>query len=170
MDTAIKLSRTATTVDTPIPRRSVTFIPSQVGGADQTPISYTSTPLKLLWYDIKLSLSKITATFGIIRPMHFGADASPWDELYPNVQNVTSMVLHTILIIAQSVFLVSLPFFVFAPVLAFVAYIVGFMTFNMLTCTLLNGSKLKVYPSVEVDREGQFSHEYWIFINGVSVG
>jgi hypothetical protein len=167
-----KVSRTTTFADTAAPRlnRSVTYVPSLLSKPNESSISYTSDPLKLLWYDIKLCLGKITAAPGIIMPWRIGSEADPFDELYPNLQNIISLTIHTILIFTQTVFLVSIPFFVFVPSAFFVAWIAFFMVTNSAACYILNGNKLKVYPSVEVDREGKFSDEYWIFLNGVSVG
>jgi hypothetical protein len=167
-----QLSRTTTYEDTVAPplNRSVTYIPSQVGSPNDSAVSYTSNPLSLLWYDVKLCLTKFPASIGIIMPWRMGADADPFDELYPNLQNIISLTLHTFLIFTQTIFLVSIPFCVFMPVAFFLAWVVIYMAFNSAVSYILNGNKLKVYPSVEVDREGKFSDEYWIFLNGVSVG
>jgi hypothetical protein len=167
-----QLSRTTTYDDTVAPplNRSVTYIPSQVGSPNDSAVPYTSNPLSLLWYDIKLCITKIPASTGIILPWRLGASADPFDELYPNTQNIISLILHTFLIFTQAIFLVSIPLCAFVPLFGFLAWVFIYMAFNSAVSYLLNGNKLKVYPSVEVDREGKFSDEYWIFLNGVSVG
>jgi hypothetical protein len=167
-----QLSRTTTYEDAVAPplNRSVTYIPSQVGSPNDSAVSYTSNPFSLLWYDTKLCLSKLPASLGIILPWRIGSEADPFDELYPNLQNIISLTLHTFLIFTQAVFLISIPCCIFVPVAFFASWVAIYLVFNSAVSYLLNGNKLKVYPSVEVDREGKFSDEYWIFLNGVSVG
>lgn len=167
-----RLSRTTTYDDAVAPplNRGVTYIPSQVGSPNDSAVSYTSNPISLLWYDIKLCISKLPAAAGIILPWRLGASADPFDELYPNPQNILSLVLHTFLIFTQAIFLVSIPLCIFVPLSFFVLWVAIYLVFNSAVSYILNGTKLKVYPSVEVDREGRFNDEYWIFLNGVSVG
>lgn len=167
-----KKAKTTTYDDAVAPplNRSVTYIPSQVGAPNDSAVSYTANPLSLLWYDIKLCVSKIPSSLGIILPCRFGSDADPFDELYPNPHNIISLVLHGFLIWTQAVFLISIPFCIFTPVFWFGIWVAINLIFNSIVSYFLNGNKLKVYPSVEVDREGKFSDEYWIFLNGVSVG
>lgn len=150
--------------------RSVTYIPSQVGAPDDSAVTYTSNPLSLLWYDIKLCISKLPASLGIILPWRIGRDADPFDELYPSPSNIKSLVLHGFLIVTQANFLLSLPFCLFMPLFWFGVWLAANWIFNSLITFLLNGNALKVYPTVKVDREGKFSDEYWIFLNGVAVG
>ncbi|KAF2432871.1 hypothetical protein EJ08DRAFT_100039 [Tothia fuscella] len=150
--------------------RTVTFVPSQIGAADQVPVSYTSDPGRLLWYDLKLFASKLTKATGVFLPLRVGRDAQPYDELYPSVTNIWSCVLHTILGVNQGMFLCSLPWYLFAPVFWLILYVIFFFLINAGICRLLNGSDLKIYPTISVDPRGQFRDEYWIFMNGVSVG
>lgn len=167
-----KKARTATYDDAVAPplNRGVTYIPSQVGAPNDSAVSYTADPLSLFWYDIKLTISKLPASLGIILPMRFGADADPFDELYPNMHNIHSVVMHTFLIWTQLGFVFTLPFWMFGNVFLLGVWVAINLIFNSIVCYFINGKKLKVYPSVEVDREGKFSDEYWIFLNGVSVG
>ncbi|QDS68099.1 hypothetical protein FKW77_010123 [Venturia effusa] len=167
-----KKAKTATFDDTVAPplNRRVTYIPSQVGAPNDSAVSYTANPLSLLWYDIKLCISKLPASLGIILPLRFGSDADPFDELYPNPHNIMSLLLHGFLMWTQGWFLISLPFCLFTPIWWFIFWVALNLIFNSIIAYLLNGNKIKVYPSVEVDREGKFSDEYWIFLNGVSVG
>lgn len=150
--------------------RSVTYIPSQVGSPDDSSVNYTSNPLKLLWYDLKLSISKLPAAPGIIFPWRIGKYADPFDELYPNLGNIVCLSLHAFLIFTQVAFVISLPFCLFLPVLSTGIWVAVNLIFNSLVTSILNGTQLKVHPTIEVDREGKFSDEYWIFLNGVSVG
>jgi hypothetical protein len=151
-------------------KRTVTLVPSQIGGPDQVPVSYTSTPGRLLWYDCQLFISKLKNTFGVFLPLRFGKNADPFDELYPSVPNIMSVIIHSILFVIQTVFLCSLPLYFFAPCIWLIVYVALFFITNGLICRVLNGSDLKVYPKVAVDQNGEFKDEYWIFMNGVAVG
>jgi hypothetical protein len=150
--------------------RTVTFVPSQIGGPTQVPVSYTSDPGRLLWYDCQLCLSKMTTAAGVFLPLRFGKNAHPYDELYPSVPNIISCVLHGILFVNQTIFLCTLPFCFFGPVFGLFIYVFIFFVVNGVICRVLNGSDLKVFPTVQVDQRGEFGDEYWIFMNGVSVG
>jgi len=150
--------------------RTVTFMPSQVGSPDQVSISYTATPVRLVWYDLQLVLGKLPSTMGIMRPWRIGRHADPFDEMYPNGRNLISIALHAILVVSQLWFLFTLPWQVFTPVGIFVCYFVGFLSFNTILCMALNGTELKLLPQTNVDPQGKFNDEYWLYLNGVSVG
>jgi len=64
----------------------------------------------------------------------------------------------------------TLPWHIFTPIAFFVSYVCCFVFFNTLISIALNGTDLKVLPEVNVDPEGNFNDEYWIYLNGVSVG
>jgi hypothetical protein len=83
--------------------RTVTFMPSQIGAPDQVLISYTAMPFPLMRYDIQLILGKLSFAVGVMRPWRLGADADPYDEMYPNGRNLISIGLHVILVVTQSV-------------------------------------------------------------------
>lgn len=87
--------------------RTVTFMPSQVGKPDQSSVSYTATPLKLLWYDIQLVLGKMPSMMGIMKPWRMGNDADPFDEMYPSGRNLLSIALHLFLLVTQFVSSIS---------------------------------------------------------------
>jgi hypothetical protein len=150
--------------------RTVTFVPSQIGGPTQVPISYTSTPGRLLWYDFRLFLSKISSTTGVFLPLRWGRNSEPYDELYPSLSNILSFGIHVLLAVMQLVFLCSFPVYLFAPCAWWIVYVMVFFGINGGICRMLNGSELKVYPSVPVDEEDKFRDEYWIFMNGVACG
>jgi hypothetical protein len=155
---------------------SVSFIPSQLPSHKQTPLPWTANPRKLLVADLWLCLSKITYVPGIFLPWRLGADASPWDELYPSLVNIKSIILHCILVIGQIAFLVSLPFSLFFPSFWFFAYILLFIFINGLVTKLLNGNTISLDPQPHVlkqlaSRNGpSYDGEYWMYMNGVSVG
>jgi len=156
----------------PIRKKSVSFLPSQIGDTLQTPQSYTANPLKLLLYDIHLCMwAKIGFLAGILKPIRYGKEADKFDELYPSLLNIKSVVIHTILFVAQSIFLASVPIAVLSQIPAFwiIVYFVIFFSFNSVLCRILNGSKL-VYQSDEKLVKATHPSEYWIFLNGVSVG
>ncbi|TID16928.1 hypothetical protein E6O75_ATG09694 [Venturia nashicola] len=150
--------------------RSVTYVPSQIGAPSDSAITYTSNPLSLLWYDIKLFICKLPIAPGVIFPWRFGKDADPYDELYPSIENLSSVVLHAFLMWSQTIFFLSLPVCLFLPVFSVGVWMTCMLIFTRIVRYLLNGRKLKVRSSVEVDRDGKFSDEYWIFLNGVAVG
>ena len=64
----------------------------------------------------------------------------------------------------------TLPWHIFTPIAFFACYVFCFMFFNTLVSIALNGTDLKVLPQVNVDPTGKFNDEYWIYLNGVSVG
>lgn len=83
--------------------KTVTFMPSQVGNPDQVSISYTATPLRLMWYDLQLVLGKLPSTMGIMRPWRMGKEADPFDEMYPSGRNLLSIAIHAVLVVTQLV-------------------------------------------------------------------
>jgi hypothetical protein len=64
----------------------------------------------------------------------------------------------------------SLPWHIFTPIAFFICYIGTFFLFSAVICWALNGTQLKLLPGVNVDPESRFDDEYWIYLNGVSVG
>jgi hypothetical protein len=70
----------------------------------------------------------------------------------------------------MQVFIMTLPWHIFTPIACFICYVFCFIFFNTLISIALNGSELKILPQVQVDPEGKFNDEYWIYLNGVSVG
>jgi hypothetical protein len=149
---------------------AVAFVPSQIGAQSQTPLSYTSDPRKLLLGDFALYYSKLSYVFGIMRPLRLGNDADPFDELYPSWKNIKAIILHSILVVAQLAFIISVPFFIFFPMIWCLLYIAVFFVCNAGVCRLLNGTKLKLAPNESIGSQGKHDSEYWIYLNGVSVG
>ncbi|OLN81038.1 hypothetical protein CCHL11_09412 [Colletotrichum chlorophyti] len=97
------------------------------------------------------------------------------DELYPSVANIWDITLHTILVITQSTFLISLPFLSFISFNIFATYVIAFVMINYVVCMLLNGNiknnSLRSFSSPESTQwEIDHQDEEWIFLNGVAVG
>jgi hypothetical protein len=149
---------------------AVSFLPSQIGAKSQTPLSYTSDPRKLLLGDFTLCYAKSNHIFGILKPFRFGKDADPFDELYPSRKNLQAIFLHTVLVFAQLGFIISVPFFVLVPMIWCLVYVALFYVFNSAVCRVLNGSQLKLSPDPAIATHGKHESEYWIYLNGVSVG
>lgn len=150
---------------------SVRFLPSQLGKSDQTPIAYTGDPFKLLWSDFLLVCRVWSTVTGIMRPMRFGKQAEIWDELYPSPPNLFALCLHLLLVPTQLLFLLSVPVSLVLqiPGLWILLYVAGFLVANGMVCKLINGSKLVLEPSKDIICEPK-EDEYWIYLNGVSVG
>lgn len=64
----------------------------------------------------------------------------------------------------------TLPWHIFTPVAVFACYVACFLFFNTLFSIALNGTEVKITPGVKVDPEGKFNDEFWVYMNGVSVG
>jgi hypothetical protein len=148
----------------------ISFLPSQTGSTNQTPLQYTSDPTKLFWADLCLFLGRYKYLLGIPMPLYFGKESEPYDELYLNAKNIKSVVLHTILVIMQLAFLISLPFFVLFPVFWVLAYGVAFYLINHALASLLNGSSIMLVASESCKPVKDRETEYWIYMNGVAIG
>ena len=154
---------------------TVNFLPAQVDcTSSTTPLPYTGSPTGLLWSDIKLFFYHIFALPSIVVPL------GPWDsgaldELYPSLANLYAISLHAVLIVAQSLVLLSIPICLCFPIplSTFVMYIIIVYLTNHYICLLLNGKKPTSESLVELDRRGhsdKHEREQWIFLNGVAVG
>jgi hypothetical protein len=149
---------------------TVSYLPSQIGERSQTPLSYTADPRKLFLADFVLCFRKLSFVLGILLPLHFGRNADPFGELYPTRRNIQAVVLHVLLVMLQLAFLVSLPFFLVLPTSWLLGYLVTFFLINSTLTRLLNGSRLTLEPSTEIVPKVRHESEYWIYMNGVSVG
>lgn len=146
---------------------TVQFLPSQIGGTAESPARYTEDPRTLLWSDVRSLIRNAKyIPFGIV-PIRIGT-SDPYDELYLSAINIKTIVIHTIMIIGQSLFLVLLPFLVFSPFLF--AYLSGFWLANGTLCRILNGSSIRLHSKVPVRNRTKYESESWIYLNGVSVG
>lgn len=147
----------------------VQYLPSQVDStASTTALPYTASPLALVWYDVGLFFSRLLYLPGTISPLHpWGS--GPLDELYPSRENTFLIVAHILLIIAQLLFLLSLPMCIFYPLVAVMTYVGGFITLNYFICRVLNGRAPFVKSNVTLDHPPK-DDECWIYLNGISVG
>ena len=149
---------------------SVSFIPSQVGRKSQRSLPLNGRPHKLLMADFVLCFTKLGYIFGILNPWRWGSSADPFDELYPSYKNIKSILLHTIMVITQSFFLLSLPFFLFLPFSWLFIYLIGCWAIHQVFYLLLNGRTIRLEPSKNILQKSKYDSEYWIYMNGVSVG
>ncbi|KAJ9664361.1 hypothetical protein H2198_000290 [Neophaeococcomyces mojaviensis] len=147
------------------------------------PLPYTASPTGLAIQDLLLFL-RITFVWppgaGIpsvvlpFYPFHSGK----LDELFPDYGNLKAIVLHLILIVCQSLFLVTLipSILCGVPVLPLswapvcVGWIFGFVFANKYFCILLNGTKRHYQSQIWREDWEEHNDEKWIFINGVAVG
>ncbi|EXJ91264.1 hypothetical protein A1O1_04374 [Capronia coronata CBS 617.96] len=141
-------------------------------------LSYTANPLLLILNDLWL-FAQITITWpltaglpSIVLPIS-PAQSKGLDELALTWPNLWSDLIHSILVVAQTLFLISLfPLsYILLPVLYFL-YIVAFVLGNQWFTVLLNGRRRIRFQSHPRCVEGQreYKHERWVFINGVAVG
>jgi hypothetical protein len=153
----------------------ITFYPSQLGSPTRgnVPIAYTGDPLRLCWSDLRLIWRQKGRVGGIFLPLRlFKMDE--WDELYPSFKNLVAIITHAVLTILQIFFILSIFVCVFSPIVplwAFLVWISGFLIFNTIVCRyLLNKGKTELESSVGVRDPSKHQTEYWIYLNGVSVG
>ncbi|KAF9880093.1 hypothetical protein CkaCkLH20_02047 [Colletotrichum karsti] len=118
-------------------------------------------------------IARLRRQFEVYAQQYF--HSGPLDELYPSFANFYDVTFHFILIIAQSAFLLSIPFLSFFSFNLVVAYIIGFTVLNYVVCYGLNGYLPDGYiqstdfPEASLWDE-QHKKEQWIFLNGVAVG
>lgn len=142
--------------------------PENEGG----PHPYTGPPLKLLYEDAMLCLKLWRTIPGILLPI-LPFRSGPLDELYPTYRNMANVALHCVLVVVQSLFILSLfvmPFMPFVPLGVAVAYFAVFWFCNRWICFLLNWSTTVLESQVDLKSYPPHEDEYWIFLNGVAVG
>ncbi|KAI9840115.1 MAG: hypothetical protein M1837_001919 [Sclerophora amabilis] len=148
----------------------VTYLPSQIDSTSSTTaLPYTTSPLGLVWYDVKLGFSLILAMPLIVWPLK-PWDSGPLDELYPSKENLSDLFMHALLMIFQTIFLLSIPCCVALPLAVFLLYILAALVINATLCKILNGSKTYFESSVELEDVSRHADEKWIFLNGVAAG
>ncbi|KAF2404013.1 hypothetical protein EJ06DRAFT_471550 [Trichodelitschia bisporula] len=152
-------------------KRTVAFLPSQLGDESDVPISYTGSPLALLWSDLRLVAMHMPNVLGVMCPTHLLHDRDPYDETYPSPVNLVAIAAHGFLFFAQCVFLASLVVCLFIPAGWSILWFLGYLGFNHVFCRLtLNGGEPVLHPTVKIPEDPRHEGEYWVFINGVSVG
>jgi len=149
---------------------AVRFFPSQVGRSDQTPVAWTGDPFKLLWSDSLLLLRTWWTIPGIFRPLRLGKAANRFDELYPSWPNMVAISLHGLLLFTQTVFLMSLPFCLTIPSGWALLYFAMYYLWNCAISRIINGKHLRLEPSKDIEFKDKHDEEFWIYLNGVSVG
>lgn len=140
---------------------------------------YTGAPWRLLWDDSILFLQNFFYLQDIVLPLWNtgGGRLFPsgyLDELYPSWGNIHDIVFHSILIVTQSAFLLSLPFLAALPFPVLFGYAGIFVAVNQLACWRLNGYMPKGVLNSTVFPECKdwkiHKNEQWVFLNGVAVG
>ncbi|KAJ5153413.1 uncharacterized protein N7482_009891 [Penicillium canariense] len=152
---------------------AVKFYGSQTTSETVAPLSYTGSPWKLFLFDSLLFLRWSPYLINIVLPL-WPCLSHGLDELYPSLPNIYDILLHTILVVAQSFFLISLPFLITVPFVFYIFYIGLFLALNTSVCKLLNGNIPEDgLKSTEDDHSATWRRhddESWIFLNGVAVG
>jgi hypothetical protein len=134
------------------------------------PVPWTGGPWQLLWADVQLMVSCLPAVKGILWPLR-SRTLDFRDELnLGSWQNVVSVVLHGILIVTQSIFLISLPFCAFLPIFWVLIHCGLFYILNAILTFILNGKTIKFESQVPLANEEKHADEFWVYLNGVSVG
>lgn len=155
---------------------TVTFLPSQIGGArgrtQPVPIPNTGNPFMLLGSDARLFFKCMRYMPGIFRPL-YPWPTGPLDELYPSPANLFCLGVHAFLFVYQVAFIIAIiaSFILHVPLPWFVAGAALAITLNWAICRYcLNGKARVLHSKVDLSREKQHPKEFWIFMNGVSVG
>lgn len=141
-------------------------------GKEGTPLPYTASPIKLLWSDLSLFVSKLWALPGILLPLNL-ARTRELDELYPSLRNGATLLIHIFLVAYQLVFLLSLPIMVICmlPGLWILAYSTIAFTINYaIVMLMLNGFEQVLVSQVPVVEQPGHERERWLYINGIAAG
>ena len=155
------------------------------------PLAYTSNAFTLFLTDVLLFIHlsitwPLTAGLASIVLPFRPCGSGELDELYLSRKNIQADVVHTILFIAQALFLISLACFLFMglPTALYFGYIAAFLVGNFYFCEwFLNGPSGQKYFAGEefaknpkesgdkwVSKDPSHRGERWVFINGVAVG
>ncbi|KAI0118058.1 hypothetical protein F4776DRAFT_656086 [Hypoxylon sp. NC0597] len=146
------------------------FFGSQVGGESVISYSYTDMPWKLMMWDVRYFFTFAWALPWVLWPVR-PCDGDHFDELSFTWENMWCIFIHSILVVLQLFFILTLPLALLFPVWMVALGMVAFFTLNWLLCLGLNGSTItfesdpKYAPALE-----EHAHEQWIFLNGVAVG
>jgi hypothetical protein len=141
-------------------------------GEEGTPLPYTASPVRLLWSDLLLFISKMWALPGIFLPLNLDR-TGPWDEFYPSLRNGFIVLLHVFLMIYQVALLASLPIMILfmIPALWILIYFAGAMLINYAIVMVgLNGFRRILVSQVPVTERPGHERECWFFINGIAAG
>lgn len=150
----------------------IKYYPSQIGSKLVTPLSFTASPMRLLFGDlwtVIVNLRFAPCIFLRLTPTTSGNLC----ELSPSLNNLYNIALHIVLFVLQLGFLLSIPIWVLMPVWMVAGGFTLFWVLNLSTCLLLNGSSLvRTYESAPeyAQKKEEHAHEQWIFLNGVCTG
>lgn len=150
----------------------VSFLPSQIPTSGNSPLPYTSAPSRLVYQDVLLFFKSLPWLPFIVTPL-FPWKSGSLDELYPfSIKNVLDIIVHGFLVIFQSIFLLSLLplFFTLLPVWGAALYLAAVILLNKGICWFLNGTQKRLISNPNIKHDASLDKEYWIFVNGVSVG
>lgn len=148
------------------------FYGSNVGGGLINKYKYTDVPNKLLFWDIFYVFYYARSLPLIIRPLWpKGPSEREFDELAWGGWNAYCIAVHTILIVMQLGFLMSIPVAFFVPPWVTAVFVAAFWAVNSLLCWTLNG-KVTTHWSNDEYTKGKEVHknEQWLYINGIATG
>lgn len=132
--------------------------------------SYMDMPWTLLIWDLRILVNNLWAIPYVAWPL-----ASWWggsfDELYPSYDNLFTITIHSVLLVIQLAFLISLPLALFFPIYSLAMFMALFFLINHLFCLVLNGTSSKFYSEAAfTPNPDNFAHEKWVFLNGIGTG
>ncbi|KAF2498374.1 hypothetical protein BU16DRAFT_579510 [Lophium mytilinum] len=147
---------------------AVTLLPSQIGGSDdETPPPVTGGPVRLCVYDVSLFFKNFRSIPGVFLPW----SSSKSDEMSPqSPSNLICLVLQFLLLVLESVYMISLPLFVVFPVGSFILYVSTVLLLVHSISWILNGTSTSVKSNVNIGPDARHEDECWIFLNGVATG
>lgn len=160
------------------PQFSVSLASGEKSKTWRKPDYYTGAPWRLLLDDSILFFKNFFYLKNIVLPL-WNKDGRAFpskhlDELYPSLGNIHDIIFHSILIITQSAFILSLPFLAAVPFPVLFGYIGIFIAVNQLACWRLNGHMPKGVLESTYFPESEYweprPDEQWVFLNGVAVG
>lgn len=158
-------------------RPNIKLVSPRTPDMDHQILPYTGIPTMLLWEDVKLCFRLCLNLPGTVLPI-VPCRSGALDELYfGSAANVFDLSLHSILIITQILFLVSVPILLFSPlpIVGVLAFFVLFLVCNNAICWILNRDITDPVTKNIKPLESQTgisgpADEHWMFLNGVSVG
>ncbi|KAK2609821.1 hypothetical protein N8I77_003300 [Diaporthe amygdali] len=160
------------------PYISLNQTPGEKCKTPRKPDYYTGAPWRLLLDDSILFLRNFSYLKNIVLPLWNDSgrkfSSGHLDELFPSLGNIHDITFHAILIVAQSAFILSLPFLAALPFPLLFGYIGVFIVVNQLACWRLNGympgGVLESTYFPESKNWEPHPDEQWVFLNGVAVG
>ena len=108
--------------------------------------SYTDSPWRIFAWDAFHFFRLAWALPWLLMPFR-PYDSGSLSELAPTHENLRCVFIHTILVVMQTLFILSFPFAIFFPIWTVVAGVVAFLFVNRQFCTLLNNGRPTIYTS-----------------------